>query len=137
MKAKHFKIHELVPPKVYTARGEKAWSLIDPRLIIMIDELRNHFGRATINNYFWGGEREWSGLRTPESPYFSPYSQHTFGRAVDILFNDISSQDVRKALIANPDKWLTIAYSITLEDDVSWVHIDLRNNKNGINLFKP
>ena len=137
MKAKHFKIHELVPSKVYTARGEKAWSLIDPRLIIMIDELRNHFGRATINNYFWGGEREWSGLRTPDSPYFSAYSQHTFGRAVDIIFNDISADDARKEIIAKPEKWLDIVPSITLETDIDWFHVDIRNGNLGINTFKP
>lgn len=137
MKCKHFAIHELVPLKVYTARGEKAWQLLDPRLVVLIDAIRDKYGRATVNNYFWGGKREWSGLRTPDSKYFSPYSQHTFGRAVDIVFNDITAEDVRKDIIAYPDKWLDIVPSITLEEDVFWLHIDLRNNKKGINLFKP
>ena len=137
MKAKHFKIHELVPLHIYKARGEKAWSLIDDRLIMLIDELRDTFGRATINNYYYGGKREWSGLRTPESSYFSPYSQHTFGRAADIIFNDISAEDVRECIIDKPDKFLAICPSITLEDDVSWLHIDVRNESDGIHLFKP
>ena len=136
MKAKYFKIYELVPPKVWTARGEKAWQLLDPQLIKIIDALREEFGRATINSYKWGGDRQWSGLRTPDSPYYSKYSQHTFGRAADIIFNDISAADVRKAILAKPDKWLEISPCITLEDDVSWVHVDTRNRE-GLNLFKP
>jgi hypothetical protein len=54
IKAKYFKIHELVPPKVYQVRGEKAWQLIDPKLISLIDALREEFGSATINNYIVG-----------------------------------------------------------------------------------
>lgn len=136
-KAKHFKIHELVPPSIYTLRGEKAWELIDSRLITLIDAMREEFGSATINNYKWGGDRQWSGLRTPDSPYYSKTSQHTFGRAADLLFKDHTADAVRKAMIANPDKWLAICPNITLEDDVSWVHIDVRNGDNCIRVFKP
>lgn len=136
-KAKHFKIHELVPPKTYTRFGEKAWWFIDPVLIDLIDAMRDEFGRATINNYKWGGDRQWSGLRSSDSPWYSPYSQHSFGRAADIIFNDISADDVRKAMTQNPEKWLAIAPSITLEEDVSWVHVDVRNDANVIRTFKP
>ena len=136
-KAKHFKIYELVPPKTYTKYGEKAWWFIDTKLIDLIDAMRDEFGRATINSYKWGGNREWSGLRTPDSDYYSVYSQHSHGRAADIIFNDISSNDVRKRMIENPEKWLAICPSITLEDGVTWVHIDVRNSELGINLFKP
>jgi len=27
--------------------------------------------------------------------------------------------------------------SITVEDDVSWLHVDVRNNASGVNFFKP
>ncbi len=140
IKSKHFKIHELVPKRIYTARGEKAWALLDSRLLLLIDAMRDEFGRATINDYQFGGKREWSGIRTLESPDYSPTSQHSFGRAVDIIFNDISAPDVRKAMTANPDKWLGICDSISMEDlkdgkPISWVHVDVRNSYKGINLF--
>jgi len=137
IKAKHFKIHELVPPAIYTARGEKAWELIDTRLILLIDALREEFGQATINNYQFGGDRLWSGLRTPDSPYYSATSQHSFGRAADVLFKAHTAESVRQAMIANPDKWLAICPNITLEDDVSWVHVDVRNGERCIRVFKP
>jgi hypothetical protein len=137
IKAEYFAIHELVPPKTYEARGEKAWQLIDPKLIYLIDALREEFGQATINNYKYGGNRQWSGLRTSDSPYYSAYSQHSFGRAADILFKDHTADEVRKAMVENPDKWLAICPSVTLEDQVTWVHADVRNSYNCITLFNP
>jgi hypothetical protein len=137
IKAKYFKIHELVPPDIYQRFGERAWMFIDPRLVLLIDELRNEFGRAAVNNYYWGGSRVASGLRVPTSPHYSPTSQHSHGRAVDMVFSDISADDARKRVIQHPEKWLAIVPSITLESDVSWFHVDVRNNHQCINVFKP
>ena len=80
-RCEYFAIHELVPPKVFQEWGEKAWELLDERLLITLDRLRRRYGPMTVNNYYWGKEREWSGLRTKDSPFYSRYSQHTFGRA--------------------------------------------------------
>ena len=138
-KCKHFDIRELVPPAIYELRGEKAWQLMDDRLLYLIDLLRDEFGRATINNWSYGGERQWSGLRTVTSPYYSPTSQHSLGRAVDILFTK-PAKEVREAIMEAPEKFLAPSVgitSITLEDSVAWVHVDLRNNQPGINLFQP
>lgn len=90
----------------------------------------------TINNWMWEGGYEWSGLRTPDSPYYSPFSQHTFGRAVDFGLDGMSAQEVRNDLVLN---WYSEGeeYSITLEDGVSWVHIDVRNDYDHVNIFKP
>ncbi len=123
---KHFAIHELVPQQVYEERGEKAWELLDDRLLVTLDALRERFGPMTVNNYFWGGDREWSGLRTPESPYYSPYSQHTFGRAADCLFKDIKADQVRQYILARPSD-PNYRYVNSVEMDVSWLHFDVRN----------
>ena len=48
----HFAIHELVPPQVFEARGEKAWELLDERLLTTLDRLRTRFGPVTVNNYY-------------------------------------------------------------------------------------
>lgn len=137
IKATHFKIHELVPPETFDKFGEKAWSFIDPNLIILIDALRNEFGGATINNYYWGGKRTASGLRIPASAEYSVYSQHSHGRAADMIFQNVTANDIRKAMIATPQKWLSLVDSITLEDEVTWLHVDVRNGDNCIRLFKP
>lgn len=121
---RHFAIHELVPPKVYADRANKAWELLDSNLLITIDALRDEYGRMTVNNYIFGGDREWSGLRTPESPYYSPYSQHTFGRAADSIFEDITAEEVREDIFNHPEKFPLI---MSIELDVNWLHCDVRN----------
>jgi len=125
-KCKHFKIYELVDPDTYGLRGERAWELLDNRLLITLDALRVKFGKMTINNYKFGGERKWSGLRTPDSPWYSTYSQHTYGRAADIIFEDYTADQIRKQILDNPDS-PAYDYITAMEEDTSWVHIDMRN----------
>jgi len=123
-KCRHFELHEFVPQRVIDDRGEAAWELLDERILETADALRDRFGKMTINNYHWGGEREWSGLRTSDSPYYSPYSQHSFGRAFDCLFADYEADVVRKAIRDNPSAFPHIS---GMELGVSWVHLDVRN----------
>lgn len=130
----HFSAHELVPPKVYKDRGDKAFQLIDVRVLLTLDALRERFDSMTVNNYYWGKDRKWSGLRTPDSPYYSPYSQHTFGRAADCLFKKHSADVVRREILDNPDHFPFITF---IELDVNWLHFDVRNIDNRIVTWSP
>ena len=134
MKSKYFKVHELVPKKMYEKYGEKAWRYVDARLIETIDKLKEHFnlGTMTINNYFWNGDREWSGIRTPDSPNYSYGSQHSFANAFDIVFSHYSAEEVRNYIIDNPHEF---QYIKGMELEVSWLHIDVRN-EDDIVLFR-
>jgi hypothetical protein len=136
---KHFKIYELVPQHVYEDRGEKAWALLDDRALIFADYLREQFGSATINDWWWLGKNQWRGVRTSGSPYYRPYSQHSFGRALDIIFKGTSAENVRTWLKENVTEWQvdTGIMSITLEEGVGWLHIDFRNAPDGYNSFNP
>lgn len=132
---KHFAIHELVPPDVYHDRGERAWELLDPDMLRTLDMLRDRYGSMTVNNWFWGGDRKWSGLRTAGSPYFSPYSQHTFGRASDPIFKNITAEEVRVEIQAQKDN-PTFRYIKSIELGVSWLHFDVRNC-NRLKTYRP
>ena len=124
---KHFIAQEFVPESVYKDRGDKALQLIDPRLLRACDAMREVFGPCKINSWHWGGSYDQSGLRTPESKYYSPYSQHSFGRAADCKFKDISAEEVRIYILANPGKFEDVTF---LElDTPTWVHVDVRNCK--------
>ena len=123
---KHFAIHELVPPHVFSERQDKAWQLLDERLLITLDKLRERYGSITVNNYFWGKDREWSGLRTTDSPYYSPFSQHSFGRAADCLFANVATESVRQEIIDHPDD-PDFQLIGSVELGVSWLHFDVRN----------
>ena len=129
----YFNIKELVPRRVYEARGERAWELLDDRLLITLDELRRAFGSITVNNWHKGGTREWSGLRTIDSPYGTEFSQHRFGRAADGLFNHANVEDVRNTILESPDLFPLIN---SVELDTSWLHIDCRNCDR-VKTYKP
>jgi len=133
-KCEHFKIQELVPPSIYKIYGEFAWHFFDDRALITLDRLQDRYGTTIINNWLWDGDRLWSGLRTPESPYYSPGSQHTFGRAFDCIFKEVSAEQVRKDLFDNPND-LTFKFINAVEADVPWFHFDSRNCKR-IKVFK-
>jgi len=137
---KYFKVQEFIDKSTYEKYGDYSLRFMDMRIIITADKIREYFGkRMTINNWLWKKNREWSGLRTAKSPYYSPYSQHSFGRAIDFLIEGVDANEVREEIIKHP--WHdAFKYITTLEDDVSWVHADTRaydKNKNGIFLFKP
>lgn len=132
---KYFKIYELVPKHVYEERGEKAWSLLDSRALEMLDKVREFSGPLVVNNWKWGGDRQWSGLRTPESPYGTIYSQHRYGRAFDCISSQKSSQELREHILNNQEDF---PYIRGIELDVSWLHFDVGNRPgNGIVTFKP
>ena len=127
IKSKYFKIHELVPKKMYTRYGEDAWRYVDIRLIESIDLLKEKFskGTMTINNYYWGGSRSWSGIRTPESKYYNYGSQHSFANAFDIVFSEYQVEEIRHYIMANRELFPHVN---GLELGVSWLHIDIRNS---------
>ena len=126
MKSKYFKIHELVSRDLYMLKGEGAWRYVDTNLIQAIDTIKERFpkGTMTINNYEWNGSRQWSGLRTPDSPYFSLTSMHSFMMAIDAIFSDYTAEEVRQDILNNPSAYPTIK---GLELGITWLHIDTRN----------
>jgi len=80
------------------------------------------FNQHQPDNWWIDGPRQWSGLRTNNSPDFSETSQHTFGRASDKLFKLATATEVREYIHEN----FKIVGITCIEDDVSWVHSDVR-----------
>jgi len=120
----HFITEELVPQKVYEDRGEKALELLDVRALITLDSLRNSYGIIVVNNWHKGGNFNWCGLRTPDSPNYKSYSQHTFGRAFDCHFKNVNVDIIRNDILHNPDAF---PYIMSIELGTSWLHFDVRN----------
>lgn len=125
-RCEHFEIHELVPPTIFDARGERAWQLLDDRLLVTLDRLRNRYGPMKINDWYWGGNRQWSGLRIPASPYYSATSQHTYGRAADCLFKEVTVDEVRQDILDFPTA-PDFALIGSVELGTPWLHLDVRN----------
>lgn len=138
---RHFDVREFVPESIYNRLGANSWEAMDDRILIMADIVRSKFGRTVCNTWhsknlqslIGGYSRKASGLRLPSDPSFSPTSQHTFGRAVDLITVDTPVAVAREYILAHPSEFEFIT---GVELDVSWLHIDVRNCK-PIKTFKP
>ncbi len=130
---RHFQAYELVPPTIFASRKDKSFELIDERVLITLDTLRDTFGPCTVNDWHWDGGFEQSGLRTTDAPEYSPTSQHTFGRAMDCKFQEHPAAEIRDQVIQNR---LLFPYITFMEDDVDWFHFDVRNGQR-IVLWSP
>ena len=132
---KNFTIQEFVDPDTYNKFGDKSIWFIDQTLLRIVQQLRDEFGPITINNWDSGGNRKWSGLRTNSSPYYKPYSQHSFGRAADLLFTDTSIDDVSKSILSREYDWKRMGLG-GIELGKSWLHIDTRNSNNLVKFYR-
>lgn len=137
-KPQYFQLYELVPKKEYEERGERAWQLLDPRLLIIIDRLRFNFGKMIANDWYWGGKNQYRVWRPDELEFSAEYSQHKYGRAADLIPIKNNAEDIRQYIINKP--LMSGFQDLTaLELNVSWLHVDCRMwdkiNK-GLYLFK-
>ncbi len=125
--SKNLWLHEYVDKETYL-NYEKANKLhklaykIDKDLLRSDQMLRDAFGPVIINNWYEGGERQWSGLRLPHSPYFNPDSLHSEFKASDKIFLNNSAEEVRNFI---KEKWTLLGIT-AIEDNVSWLHSDTR-----------
>lgn len=125
MISKYFKAEELLP------RGETDITLIDEKLLDLIDEIRELLGvPCTINNYASGGDRQWCGLRTEKCTIGAPKSKHRLGQAADMhpsgMSAEVARAKVKEAVAAGKLKNLG-----GVENAVNWLHVDCRERKNG------
>ena len=125
---KHFKVQEFVDPDTYKVRGDAAISVMDWRILWTADAIREYFTvPLIINNWCYGGDRQWSGIRYSNSPNYSQFSQHTYGRAIDFIIKGVDASNIRKEIINKPNE-KAFQYITTLEDfsGMGWIHLDCR-----------
>lgn len=123
----YFKPDELVDSETYRRFGDSSIRFIDERLIISLNSIRAFFNAPIIVN---NKKFQWRGLRTPSSPVYSTYSQHSFGRAADFNMIGYDPEEIRNHIIKNP------GYIRGIEMDVNWVHIDIRNTPKLVKFYK-
>jgi len=132
----YFSIRELVCPDVYAKHGENAWAFLDKNLLKVLLWIREGIGKPmTINTWANGGNYSQRGLRCNLCSLVSDktrrgqlyVSAHMLGKAVDFGVQGMSAEQVRQWLQNNSHR---LPYPIRVEDGVSWVHIDIRNDKN-------
>ena len=140
---KYFKGHELFDPQTHaavgTALGANIYSIFDDRLLLTADLLRERFGKMLVNTWAWNGSNQYRGYRPPDCMVGATYSQHRFGRALDMVPIDISSEEIRQDIIAQPNA-ATYRHITAIELEITWLHFDVRNHDKdnlGLLMFKP
>lgn len=140
-----FTIEELVPEDFYyenKSKGEYLWTIcFDARILWTADRLRERFGPMIANTWKWPDRKkhEFRGYRPPSCTIGSKLSQHRYGRALDLIPQKTSAQTIREEILSSPDD-PDFQYITCLEDDISWLHFDVRNwnkTENGILIVTP
>ena len=122
---KNLFLDEYISKAMYLKYEKVPWIMIgmlDRRMVMADQMLRDHFGSVMINNWWDEGVRQWSGIRTEESENYSPTSQHTYGRASDKIFSLATAEEVRIYIELH---WRELGITC-IEGKVSWVHSDVR-----------
>lgn len=129
MKAKHFKIEELVYPGLVERGEDFAWQFLRPEAIVALDKIREKFGPCTVNNYLWGGPRVASGLRPLVGGVGAVMSLHRFGAAFDVVPQKVTPIEVYEYILKNQGEFPEIR---RLEDAYmtkTWLHFDVANTQ--------
>ena len=136
---KYFKLYELVPKELYTKYKDwhiedRLWNIFDERLLYSLDQVREHYGKMTMNTWWWkGGIHQYRGYRPGDCPIGAELSQHKFGRGGDLVPQEVTGQEIRDDIKKNP--WSQGFEFITCIEDfpgMGWVHIDTRSWKKSI-----
>lgn len=135
-----FKLEELMPPDIIKRRGANAAYIINPLVMVTLQQLRNKFGPIIVNSPSKGMTQR--SLRTlqffinQEQPkggnyreralelYAASDSMHKYGGAMDLTFAHFRPQEVRAYIQQCPNEFPFIHF---LETDISWFHFDVRN----------
>ena len=126
--SEHIDLRELVSSGVYLLRGDSAVSLIDSRLPIILERIRELCGNRTmtLNDWHIGGRFQLRGYRPPGSTVGATKSMHKLGKAADFTIKGMSAEGVRGVIRLNQVELMKLGLT-RIERGVSWVHIDLKH----------
>lgn len=123
--SKNLYLDEYIPKDLYlSSTQEELIKLINPKLIKSDQMLRDIFGLVTINNWWNGGDRNYSGYRPANCKIGARFSDHKKGTASDKLFKNATANDVRKYICEN-DNYKKLGIT-KIEMNVSWVHTSVQ-----------
>lgn len=140
-----FELSELTCPHVFNHYGEIAYGFFDSRLLITIDRIRELLNKPIfVNDWLMHGKFDERGFRCIQCElvkkaiaenrlYVSP---HMTGQGVDFDVQGLMAEEVREWLLKNQN---LLPHPIRLEVNVSWVHLDVRDNFEGAKVifFNP
>lgn len=133
----HYKLYELVPRQLFeSVSHDLLWLVFDDRMLMAADIIREKYGPMVINNWFSGGVYQYSGYRPHDCQVGAPWSQHRFGRALDLHPVKADVNEIRYKIRRRE---ICSGLITCIEDGVSWLHIDCRLPESGgkIKVVRP
>lgn len=139
----YFKPEELVYPECHQIWGDRSLMFMDNRIIACANLFRETVGQPVyVNNYAMGYTL--SGLRPFNATIGATWSQHKFGRALDLKVLGWSSKAMFEVVMDNRNKFVLLGLT-TIENPAKtvgkhqdWLHIDCRTSAvNGIRIVNP
>lgn len=130
-KSKYFKLQELLPKELLILREDIGWILFDDRILRKADKIREIYGICFVNT---NGLSDCGFRLKPLRGKI--YSQHLFGRALDIHIKSI--EDINLTKNQKIDYYNKVRENlrkmegfdiIRFEDDIPWLHIDCGNSE--------
>jgi hypothetical protein len=122
--SKDFQLEEFIPKEIYSKLGKRSIVLLDNRIIHVAQALREVYGEAFINEWMTGGNANWRGWRPWWCPIGAHYSQHKFGRAVDLTFKNKLAKEIREDIRENQAYWYNVGIR-RVEESTRYLHVDL------------
>jgi len=142
---KYFDIRELVCAHTYNKFVDKSWQFLDTEILHVLLVLRMDILKVplTINDYHKkGGDKTQRGLRCNICPLVKDktlkneiyLTAHANGAGLDIIPSGMTAEQGRKKIESLK---ALLPYPVRLEQDVTWIHIDIYDycNGNQVNYF--
>ena len=106
--------------------------------LVTLDQLRERFGKMTVNDWHWEGQFKYSGLRPFGAGPGDAFSQHRYGRAFDPKPKEVTPQEMHAEILKAPEKFPHLRVLEAIEATPTWVHFDTRGHtRSGIWIVKP
>ena len=129
-KPDHFELYEVLPEFLYNehfaSRGDKLWGIFDERLLKTMDKLRDRYGPLVANDWKWDGQYHNRGWRATNSFIGATFSQHKYGRAMDMQPVNTTAESIRQDILHDPTH-IDFKDIMCIEMNVSWLHISVQN----------
>lgn len=128
--SKNFFLDEYFPKETYYSMSkEEMLKLIDPKVIEINQLLRNIYGPAILNTWWYPDvpdPREYAGWRPKDCIVGAKKSTHKDGKASDLIFATVSAEEVRKSIKDQGITFFNMGIR-RIENDVLWFHWDLKS----------
>jgi hypothetical protein len=129
--------NDLIPSQIMRHFGQIGLDpiiLIDPRLIEFYRRLLRRYPDVYVN--VDRGKRLFEGCGFRTGPVGAEFSQHRYGRALDLHVREVLLWDVYQEIKNNRGSWPEISTIEDIRDTPGWIHVDCRWNNGKFQIIR-